>query len=79
MSLFGHHPPKLPSGGRAFVCLTTDALGRNTWTVRVQMPGDEPTEACKRISPVFQLQTSAYAWAEWVNGGPEFVYPAGVA
>ena len=76
MSLFGHHPPRVPDGGRAWAALDTDALGRDTWCVRVQMPGEEQGPGCKRISPVFQKQTSAYAYLDWIEGGPRFVYPA---
>lgn len=74
MKLLGR--PTIPAGARAFVYMSVD--GRQ-WSVRVAMPGEEQSARCKRVSPVFALQTSAYAWLDWIEGGAEFVYPEGKA
>lgn len=70
----GKEPPRVPAGGRAFA-----SLDGQKWSVRVQMPGEEPTSDCRKISPTFDLQTTAYAFLDWVEGGAEFHYPEGDA
>ncbi|WP_267396720.1 MULTISPECIES: hypothetical protein [unclassified Sphingomonas] len=72
--LVGKQPPRVPFGGRAFV-----SLDGKRWSVRVQMPGEEPTSARRRISPKFDLQTTAYAFLETVEGKGDFHYPEGDA
>lgn len=77
--LIGAKPPVVPAGGRAWAALNTDAMGATSWCVRVQMPGEEMTPACKQLGPTFKHQTSAYAYLDWINGGPPFQYPPGEA
>ena len=82
MSLFGRligkHPPLVPTGGRAF--LSMDAYDGSAWSVRVQMPGDEPTSACKRLGPSFTSQVVASDYLAWVTGeAATFSYPSGRA
>ncbi len=69
--------PTIPPGGHAFASM--DAPDGSRWSVRVQMPGEEPTRECRRISPEFVHQTTAYAWLDSITGGAAFVYPAGEA
>lgn len=75
--LVGKEPPRIPPGGRAFVDM--DGFGQR-WCVRVQLPGQELDSRCKRISPTFYLQTTAYAFLDWVTGeAATFSYPEGEA
>lgn len=75
MKLLGR--PTLPPGAQAFVYMSVN--GRQ-WSVRVAMPGEEQSAKCKRVSPVFALQTSAYAWLDWATGvAKNFDYPEGAA
>ena len=61
----------------SFVAMSSD--GRQ-WTVRAQLPGEEPTWRCKRLSPVFARQVTAYAYLDWIEGKAErFEYPPGEA
>lgn len=74
--LVGAKPPTIPAGGRAFVDLMPD----HQWCVRVQRPGEEATSRCTRLSPFFALQTTAYAYLDWVTGAAAtFSYPEGKA
>lgn len=77
--LLGIQPPKVPAGGRAFA--SVDDMDGKQWSVRVAMNGEDPLPTCKRISPMFRYQTTAYAWLDWVGDpkGKPFVYPEGEA
>lgn len=77
--LTGKQPPVIPAGGRAFA--SQDDLDGNSWSVRVAMNGEEPTPRCKKISPTFHYQTTAYSYLDWVLDpkGHPFQYPAGEA
>lgn len=78
MGLFGRlaskKPPRVPAGGRAFA--SQDNVDGSKWSVRVQMPKQDPTSDCLRISPTFHYQTTAYAYLDWVTGAAtSFTYP----
>jgi hypothetical protein len=74
--LIGKEAPHLPAGGRAYASLDPDG----SWCIRVAMNGEDPSPRCKKISPRFDLQTTAYAYLDWVTGAaPSFSYPEGVA
>lgn len=76
--LIGKTPPKVPAGGRAFA--SQDDTAGHVWSVRVALGDEDPTPQCKRISPVFTLQTTAYAYLDWVTGeAASFTYPSGKA
>lgn len=71
MSILNHKPPRIPDGGRAYVAHDGDV-----WRVSVEMPSGE----VRHLSPPFGLQTTAYAWLDWVTGVvPTFTYPEGRA
>jgi hypothetical protein len=59
--------PTVPAGFKAYV-----AMDGVKWSVRLT-PGN------KRISPSFVHQVNAYAYLDWIEGGPEFRYPEGEA
>ena len=75
--IVGTQPPKVPSGGRAYVSM--DDMDGNAWSVRVVMGDASLGWRDERISPTFALQTTAYAYLDWIEGGPKFVYPEGKA
>ena len=69
--LLGTEPPKVPAGGRAYV-----SLDGGRWSVRV----DTGEGKGERLGPPFILQTTAYAYLDWITGAAgSFEYPEGAA
>lgn len=73
--LLGKSPPRIPTGGRAYVAM--DDLNGTAWSVRVVIGDDPPTHRDKAISPTFERQTVAEDYLAWVTGeAATFEYPA---
>ena len=73
-----HKRPEVSPGAHLYASM--DAIDGSRWSVRLCLAGQEPGPWCKRMSPPFDLQMTAWNWLAWANGEVDaFEYPAGVA
>lgn len=74
----GAEPPRVPTGGRAFVSM--DAIDGSAWSVRVRLDDETPDRKCKRLGPSFTSQAVVYQYLDWIEGrAATFTYPEGAA